>query len=660
MLNRKPPYLGVAYYPEDWDESEIDRDIEKMQRIGVDTVRIAEFAWHRMEPHPGEFDFSFFHRVVDKMHAAHINVVLGTPTATPPRWLSRLYPDVMMEAEDGSRREHGGRRHCCSNNPHYNEYCMRIVEKMAQEFADDPAVIGWQIDNEIYAGEGGGCYCPNCQAKFRERLRREYGHIDALNEAWNLNLFSQWYDDFADIPAPRRAWHNPHLIQAWNIFQNDSHIEFVHRQAEILHRYVKVPVGTDTMPVNGMDYRRMTEKLDIVQFNHYNVPENLHVCAFWFDYLRTLKARPFWNTETATCWNGSTNIRQSIKPEGYCRVNSWLPIALGGEANMYWLWRTHWAGHELVHGAVIDASGRDMHTTGEVTDVAAGFEKAADFVNGTKVRTQIGLHFTSLSWTMHAAQSIVSGWKYAPTVQEKWYRPMTGMGLRPDVIDAAQPLEDYRVIFSPMVMTLEEHDLGSRMAQWVKDGGTWVVGPLTDVRNIHGARYQDRFYGVIEALTGVQWRYAIPDTEGHVKAQWSDGAEFVGDTWFEVSENAGADSLVNVTACHSAVTGKSLVYQKKVGKGCVIVLGTVPSENDMKKLIALACAQGGVAVPQVTGEVMAVRRSGEAGEGVMLIEYGAKEASYALDAPMVDLLTGERLAGTIALHPYDVKVLKKA
>ena len=97
-----------------------------------------------------------------------------------------------------------------------------------------------------------------------------------------------------------------------------------------------------------------------------------------------------------------------------------------------------------------------------------------------------------------------------------------------------------------------------------------------------------------------------------------------------------------------------------VGKGCVIVLGTVPSENDMKNLIALACAQGGVAVPQVTGEVMAVRRSGEAGEGVMLIEYGAKEASYALDAPMVDLLTGERLAGTIALHPYDVKVLKKA
>ena len=168
-------------------------------------------------------------------------------------------------------------------------------------------------------------------------------------------------------------------------------------------------------------------------------------------------------------------------------------------------------------------------------------------------------------------------------------------------------------------MTMEEHDLGSRMAQWVKEGGTWIVGPLSDVRNMHGAQYQDRFYGMIEELTGVKWYYGIPDTEGHVKAQWADGTEFAGDTWFEVSENAGADTLVSVTACHSAVVGKSLVYKKNVGKGCVIVLGTVPSAADMKKIISIACEQGGVALPKVEGEVMVTRRTGDAGEGVMLI-----------------------------------------
>ena len=92
LKNLKPPYLGVAYYPEDWQESEIDFDIRRMKELGINVVRIAEFAWHRMEPKPGEFDFSFFHRVVDRMGEAGIGVVLGTPTATPPRWLSRLYP----------------------------------------------------------------------------------------------------------------------------------------------------------------------------------------------------------------------------------------------------------------------------------------------------------------------------------------------------------------------------------------------------------------------------------------------------------------------------------------------------------------------------------------------------------------------------------------
>ena len=212
------PYLGVAYYPEDWPDEEMDKDIARMKEIGVNTARIAEFAWHRMEPHPGEFDFSYFHKVVDKLAAAGIAVVLGTPTATPPRWLERLYPDVMAENENGRVFSHGGRRHCCSNNPHYDAYSLRIVEKMAQEFADDPAVIGWQIDNEIYSF-GNGCFCPNCQAKFRERLRKKYKTIDALNDAWNLNLFSQWYDDFADVPAPRDAWHNPHLVAEWEAFQ---------------------------------------------------------------------------------------------------------------------------------------------------------------------------------------------------------------------------------------------------------------------------------------------------------------------------------------------------------------------------------------------------------------------------------------------------------
>ena len=659
LTTLKKPYLGVAYYPEDWDESEVDRDVGRLKSCGINVVRIAEFAWHRMEPHPGEFDFSFFHRVVDKMHAAGIGVVLGTPTATPPRWLIRLYPDVVIEHASGRTAQHGGRRHCCSNNAHYNEYSLRIVEKMAQEFADDPGVIGWQIDNEIYAFNQ-GCFCPDCQAKFRERMREKFGTIDALNEAWNLNLFSQWYDDFADIPAPRDAWHNPHLRMEWDIFQNESHAAFVIRQAEIMKKYIHVPIGTDIMPVNGMDYRKLNEHLDVIQFNHYNVPENLHHEAFWFDYIRTLKDHPFWNTETATRWNGSAEITQSLKPDGFCRANSWMPVALGGEANMYWLWRTHWAGHELVHGAVLDSSGREMLATGEVREVSEGFDKASGFVEGTKVKTDVALHFSSLIWNMHASQPVVEGWKYAETLQNAFYRPMTDLGLRPDVIDAAEALDKYRLIFTPMMMTLEEADLGSRMAQWVKNGGTWVVGPLTDVRSIHGTRYRDRYYGILEELTGVKWMYGVPDREGRVSAAWADGAKFEGNTWFEISEPCGEDALVSVIGGHKAIEGKSLVIRRKAGKGCVILLGTVPSAADMQRIVKIACAESGVRVPEVDGSVMVSPRSGEAGEGVIFVEYADQPAAVTIDSPMLNLLTGETVQGKAEIEPYGVLVLKNA
>ncbi len=656
-MELKAPYLGVAYYPEDWDECEIDKDIKRMKEIGINCARIGEFAWHRMEPKIGEFDFSFFKMVVDKLYAAGIAVVMGTPTATPPIWLSRKYPDVFSESKDGQRSYHGGRRHCCSNNPHYIEYSLRIVEEQAKAFADHPGIVGWQIDNEIYAF-GGGCFCPECVAKFHDYLRNKYGSIDNLNKAWNLNLFSQWYDDFEEIPEPRRAWHNPHIKLEWETFQSESQVQFVHRQADILHKYVRVPVGTDTMPFNGIDYRKMTDKLDIVQFNHYNTPDNLHCCAFWFDYLRMFKEHPFWNTETATNWNGSVEMPQSIKPEGYCVANSWLPIVLGGEANMYWLWRTHWAGHELTHGAVIDSTGRDMHTVGEVMKTADGFKKAAEFINGTKVITDVAIHYTSLNWRMHETQKVVWDMPYTEHVTDKLYKPLTMQGVRPDIIDAVEELDRYKLIFSPQMMTIDEAGLPERMEQWVKNGGTWVAGPLTDVRNSIGARYTDSLYGMLEKLTGIHWCYGIPDREGNIKAQWSDGTAFSGSWWYELSDENDNEALVKVTEGHSAIVGKAVVIKCRVGKGNVILVGSVPSAEDGDKLIRLALETAGIETPQITGSLMLAKRSGTAGDGWMMVNIGNTAASIKLNKEMQDVIGGGTVKDTLTVEPYGVRVLK--
>jgi len=649
------PYLGVAYYPEDWDVSEIDSDIAKMKEAGINTARIGEFAWYKMEPEPGRYEFGWLHDVVDRLGAAGIAVVMGTPSATPPRWLSKLYPDIMQSDENGIRKQHGGRRHCCSNNPHYREYSARIARKLGEEFGRDEHIIGWQIDNEIYTDVG--CFCPNCVGKFAEYLREKYGNIDNLNRAWNLNLFSQAYDSFADIPTPARAWVNPHHKMEWKIFHNSCHIDFVHMQADILRPLTDAPIGTDTMPFRRMDYRHMTEKLDIVQFNHYNTEANLWNAAMWMDHLRTLKDRPFWVTETATCWNGSVDINQDLKPEGFCRANSWMPLALGGEANMYWLWRTHWAGHELTHGSVLSSSGRPMHIFHEVQRLSREYALAADFLQNTKVKTAAALHYSALNYNIAGEQSVLNTLTYDKAVSS-FYCPMICQGLRPDMIDARQPLDSYKLIVSPMMMTLEEDDLAERMAKWVQDGGVWVVGPMSDIRTEIGTKYTDRPYGMLEKLCGVRWKYDIPDRKHYLHAVWKDGTPFGECDWYELFE-ADEDALVTVTDGYSSAEGLAPVIMKNIGKGAVIIVGALMSEENRRRILTLACERAGIRLPEVSGDsILVCPRAGEGREGVILVEHAGRGGTYRCEKPMLDLLSGKEYSGVITLAPYDVLVLE--
>ena len=654
------PYFGAAYYPEDWDESEMEHDVVKMKQAGFNTMRIGEFAWRKMEPKPGEYNFDWLHRVVDRLSKEGIAVILGTPTATPPVWLTKQYPEVLIENESGRVAQHGGRRHCCSNSANYRKYCARIVEKMGEEFGGDENVIGWQIDNEIYTFWM-GCFCSECHKKFHKDLASKFKTIEELNSRWNLNIFSQAYDSFDEIPTPRDARINPHQKMEWLISHQNADIDFVHMQADILKKYTKAPIGTDTMPFGGMDYKRLNKKLDVVQYNHYNTAENLWQCAFWFDYLRALKPTPFWNTETSTGWNGADTVAQGIKSEGFCFANSWLPIALGGEANMYWPWRTHWGGQELMHGGVLDTSGRPYYIFGEVQKTGETFKKAADFLKATIVKADVALQFSSLNWNMFESQGVIAGDSYLNSLLNVFYKPMIDSWIRPDVIDASEALEKYKLIFSPMMLTLDDENLPERMTDWVKAGGTWVVGPLTDMRTQDGTRYKNRPYGMLEDLLGERFAYIAPDLDGIMRGEWNaDSSEFKGNRWYELFEKSDtATSLASICSGHTSLIGKSFLLTKMVGKGTVIFVGTFPSYEDMRKIISLACKAADIAQGTQEGNsILAIPREGKGRSGLILMEHAGKGGTYTLANPMRDILSGNEFAGTVDLQPYDLLVLE--
>ena len=660
MFTVKPPFLGVAYYPEDWDVSEIDKDIEKMLSIGINVARIGEFAWRKMEPRDGEFDFSWLHYVVEKLKAAGIGIVMGTPTAVPPIWLTKKYPDMLVEYKNGRVMQHSGRRHACSNHPEYLKYSARIVEKLAMEFGNDEGIIGWQIDNEIYLPNNEGCFCKNCAEKYRDHLKNKFGTVEEMNKRLNLNLFSQEYDSFDEVPLPRDTWENPHLKQEFLISAGQACIDFVAMQAKILKKYTNAPIGTDQMPINGMNYRKMHEPLDMVQFNHYNTPEDLWECCMWFDYLRTMKERPFWNTETATCFSGSTGTSGSIKPDGFCYVNSWLPLALGGEATMYWLWRTHWAGHELVHGSVLDSSGRPMYSTEEVKTVAQEFKKCADFINNTKVHTNIALHFSSLCYNMFETQPIVGDFRYDAALKKYFYKPLINCGLRPDVIDEEADLDKYSIVFSPLMITLDQGDLRERISKWVENGGIWITGPLTDIRTKDGTRFTDRLHGMLESLTPAVFKYWFPDKEKRVKAQWNDKETFGGNVYYEIFEPNDNADIVNVTEGHKEVIGGSVMQCFSVGKGFVYVLGTMPDEKDINKLITMVCEKAGIPCNVTEGDsIIASYRSGKETKGVILVDVCGKGGVYHNKTRYKDIISERIFERDIAVNPYEVMVLEE-
>ena len=632
-----------------------------MLQAGMNVMRIGEFAWARMEPEEGRYDFDWLHLVVDKLGQAGIATILGTPSATPPAWLTERYPEVLLVSDvaDGVRTQHGGRCHACPNNPVYRDLCARIVTRMAEEFGQNPDVIGWQIDNEVYPNNARGCRCPVCVRKFQDWLRARYGTVDAINQAWGMGVWSLAYQSFGQIPFPRNdTWHHPSLKGAWSAFQSDTFVEFVMAQVGVLRSLThNQPIGTDMMPMAGVSHSDMNRGMDVVQFNHYHSMQDLWQSPFWFDYLRSLKDRPFWNTETSTCWPGGT-IAYGYREPGFNRVNSWLPIALGGEANLYWLWRTHWGGQELMHGSVVSSCGRPLHIFGEVKEVADGFRAAAGFLNETgPAGNGIALHFSTNDWLLFNIQPMVSKFDYFRELLDRAYRPLQQSHLRPDVISPDAELDAYRVIVSPFLAVLDEGGLRERLLAWIEAGGTWVAGPLTDVRTLDAAKYTQAPFGTLEEWAGVYCRYDLPADPRGFRIRWADGRESEGSIWHSGFELRGAEALA--TYAENEMDGLAAITRRRMGKGQVIALGTMPPPEDMARLLLQLAEEAGIApVAAATPNVLVAPRAGSAGEGMVVVEYEHRAGSLTLPRPMTDLLAGKRHEGVIELAPYSVMVLK--
>ena len=643
----KSIYIGAAYYPEMWPESEVDRDIEKMKALGVNCMRVGEFAWGKMEPIEGEFCFDWLKTVVDKLYANGIYTVMCTPTCTPPRWMLDTYEEMRNVDSRGVRAEVSSRCHPCKTSKKMRQKNAAIVEEMAKVFSSHPGIIGWQIDNEIFP-YGGGCYCPLCKSAFHDYLRARYGTIENLNAKWGMVRWSLEYRSFEDVRPPREGqWVHPSLNTEWIRFQCRQIVTYVNEQAEILHRYGCKNVGTDMMPTNLLGYYDVNEELDVAQYNHYNPAADLPETAFAYDFLRCVKDRPFWVTETQVGWNGGAIADCGYRPQGNCYANTWLPIAKGGEMNLYWLFRTHPNGHELAHGALLTTAGRPHRVSEEVTKAAKEIERCRGFLADSKVESKIALHYSSSAMKNFTFAPILKDFDYRATLVQKFYAAFRHYNI--DVIDTPHSLEGYRVIVSPFLSNADENGLKERIVAWVKEGGTWIVGPMSDIMTDYASKYTDAPYSYLEELAGVYTKYQKPIGNDVFRAKWSDGAPLALSVCYDAYELRGAASLAQYDG--EEFGGLTVVAENKVGKGRVILLGSVLPHDALRKLV------GERPIAEASDNILLTERSGTR-KGIVAVETENKEGYISLKGEYTDLIGGQTYSGKIKMAPYSVLVLE--
>jgi len=264
--------VGTYYYPEHWDESQWERDLKQIKELGFDFVHYAEFAWAQLEPREGVYDFAWLDRAVDIADKNGLKVIMCTSTATPPVWLVRQHPDILIEHENGTKMDHGARQHPSVSNNYFRGYSMKMIEKLAQHYGNDKRIMGWQLDNEPRPAQD---YGKDAQQRFRDYVKNKYQTIGAVNKAWGTAFWSQVYSDFSEINIPRvsQMFMNTHQILDYNRFTTDEMASFLDEQTILIRKHANADqwITTNYIPEYSDGHLRKSNELDFHSYTRYMV-----------------------------------------------------------------------------------------------------------------------------------------------------------------------------------------------------------------------------------------------------------------------------------------------------------------------------------------------------------------------------------------------------
>ena len=591
---------GAYYYPEHWNESQWERDLKRMHELGFEFTHFGEFAWAQIEPQEGVFDFAWLDRAVALAAKYDLKVVMCTSTATPPVWLSRKYPEILVKEEDGTVLDHGARQHASFSSPLYRRLAARMIEALARHYGGDKRIVGWQLDNEPNVQYD---YNTAAEQGFRDFLRQKYGDIARLNGAWGTSFWSEVYSSFDEITLPktRQQFMNPHQILDYRRYAAKQTNDFMDEQCRLIKKYAKGQwVTTNYIPDYDRGIIGGSKSLDFVSYTRYMVyGDNEGIGRRGYrvgNPLRIALANDFFRPVSGTYgvmelqpgqvnWGG-------VNPQplpGAVRLWLWSVFAGGSDFICTYRYRQPLFGMEQYHYGIVGTDGTTLtpggREYGQFMGEIRALRKEAGPLND-KPADYLGRR-TAILWNPE------NYWSMDRQKQNKewntfrhldhYYRALKAFGAPVDVIGEDKPLDGYPVVIAP-AYELADSALIARWRSYVEQGGNLVLTCRTAIKD-RCARFPERPFGsAIEPLTGDKidfYDLLLPGSPGLVGM---DGADHEWTAWADVL-TPGDGCEVWATYKDEFYAGKAAVTFRRLGKGTVTYVGVSTDDGRLERRV---------------------------------------------------------------------------
>ncbi|MFJ6181600.1 beta-galactosidase [Streptomyces sp. NPDC092295] len=662
-----PPALafGGDYNPEQWPASVWREDVRLMREAGVNLVSVGVFSWALLEPEPGRYDFGWLDRVLGLLHEHGVRADLATPTVVPPAWFYRAHPDALPVTREGIRYAFGSRGAICHSSPAYREAAARITTEVARRYAEHPALAMWHVHNE-YGAPLSACYCDHCAARFRRWLAARHGTVDGVNEAWGTAFWGQHYTSYEQIDPPRLtpAVCNPAQQLDYRRFADATMRENFVAERDILHRLSPgVPVTTNFMTAlsqcDSVDYWAWGREVDLVTNDHYLMTDGrrTHVnLAMAADLTRSVAGGAPWLLLEHSTSGVNWQRRNPAKAPGEMARNSLAHVARGSEGAMFFQWRQSRRGAEKFHSAMVPHGGTGTRVWREVVRLGADM-RALACLQGTRTVPDVAMVWDWQSWWAQQLEGQPSVDHDPRERADSFYEALYDRHLTVDFAHPEADLSPYPLVVVP-ALYLAAASAGDNLRRYVENGGTLVVSYFSGIVDEHDAVHPGPCPGALRDVLGLtveEWSPLLPgDT---VRVTDADGTSADADVWSEFVIPDGAETVWSYDDGPAA--GGPAVTRHRYGAGTAWYVSTRLSPAGLATVLRAACDDAGLTdrgtLPR---DMEVVRRSGDSGEYLFLINHSAQPARVPLPDSGTELLSGERVAGRLTVPPGSVRVVR--